>query len=59
VTEVSKPWGYPFIAGWFISKGKSPISKWMITRGTPISGNYHKKNILERSWKDNKPGVKP
>ena len=34
-----EPWGYPKFAGWFIS-GK--ISwRWVMTRGTPISGNAH------------------
>ena len=30
-------WGYPKFAGWLI-EGKIPL-KWMMTGGTPISGN--------------------
>ena len=33
----SSSWGYPKLAGWFIS-GKIPIYKWMMTRGTPYFG---------------------
>ena len=33
-------WGYPKFAGWFFSR-ENPNLKWMITGGTPISGNIH------------------
>ena len=33
-------WGYPFIAGWFIS-WKYYRSKWMMTGGTPQSSIFH------------------
>jgi len=36
-------WGYPKLAGWVIS-WKIPIYKWMMTGGTPISGNLHINN---------------
>ena len=29
------------IAGWLVCTGKSHRSKWMMTGGTPISGNPH------------------
>ena len=35
----SQSWGYPKVAGWFIL-WKIRL-KWMMTRGTHISGNLH------------------
>ena len=34
----------PPIAGWFMRE--TPIYKWMMNRGTPISGNHHEQHIL-------------
>ena len=34
-----KSWGYP--KSWMVKKGTSHRSKWMMTGGTPISGNLH------------------
>ena len=45
---VPKSWGYPCIAGWFITE--NPKQKWMITRGTPHSRNpphvYHPFHVV-------------
>ena len=30
-------WGYPQLAGWFLWTGKYHRSKWMMTRGTPMT----------------------
>ena len=38
----------PKNAGWFLEAGKSHRSKWMMTGGTPISGN-HQINIAIRN----------
>ena len=43
----SSSWGYPKLAGWFLWTGKSHHSKWMMTGGSPISGNHHIKGLVE------------
>ena len=47
------PWGYPHSDGWF--HGKSHRSKWMMTRGSPMTSEtpIFKKHVENRSSRTN------
>ena len=46
----SSSWGYPFIAGWFLSWKIPSFEIRMITRGTPVLGNPQDSVQLPNKW---------